>query len=1274
MQGLLRKSLVGGTGFSLWLAGFPLAAEELIITDFDAAGVVHSGDFTRATSPFVEGGDFWQAPAHPGAAEPGFLRVSVGVEGSFYVYLSWARHPQGATDVRVRVGKIEVLLDQSRLANGQVPEDYILDDMGGFDGLCASGLYLLAERPLSLRPDDLLEVRRSDTAAGTFTSLDTVIFSPDLLLDDLGNLAQPSGRMIFNTRDYGYGPDLSEPRGFGLLLPDPQDPTARIDFRAPAPPGRYTLSANPFGGPNRSPGATVTVYLGSIPLPAPPSQGGERGREIPSTKEGLKEYPVPLDHQRPTFGYTGWQILGAFRLGEDPRLTVPSPPDRQYTVVNLLRLHRLNDADLFPANRLPQGRFWMQWFPGAERPWLREVTVRLVGGDQPLTTTPLEETIPPGLRVDYTLSGLPLIGEEDPPSLFLPAPRPARFQAALADGYGFAFDTALLAEHPFLWVRDLGMFLSSQGTWTDLAKEREAQEQAVAESWNRPFESCAEKYYRWTGFREDGTGLDSRVWAFFQKREADPPEARAVDRIARMPEVDCTYFTQQMGDFRFHRTFLSWPDHNDEFYLLDQGLLGTSSASGGGSGHPPAEGFTVQFGLGNPPRFREDGDFEVVQSLEGGYHLIVHTDWAEGPVKIRQTAFAALLGGESLQTGIEPLLAYLELRLTHTGDAPLATALAVRFTPTDWPSGARPLPQVERIVWRDGAFRQGDRLLMAADEDTAGTNVAAVKRDPNEALFHIPLTLGPGQERAFHFALPYRLLPAEKLAEVRRQPYALALERTRRFWDERLAQGAQIETPDPILNNLYQTFYARCVNAADRDLQGRDIFYTSPIIYNAIWHQTNSLGVADYLARRGFFEECRRYLKPCFDWQGTPGPDSPAIADWSGFFGAPPEHCPLVWLSFHGWVQWACARYFELSDDRAWLDAHLPALLQSLEWVRNTRRRTMQLNADGSRPLNYGWFPPGRVTDGSHGTSIFSDGNIWRGCDALARVLERIGHPRAAEFRAEADDYRACLIRSLRQAAATRRLVRLNDGTWGPYLPGYLETGDLDTPVRWYAAVVDGPLEGILDTGVLAGQPEEGWLLAFLEDGYSPLAPGLADEPFYSGRLSAYLRRDQVENFLYGFYSLTANGLADETLTTIEHRSWGRGRVWDLAGWAAGYWTRHFTEMLCRTEGSTLWLCQATPRRWLEEGQRLQATGLQTEFGPISFTVTSHLRQGRIEASLQPPTRRPPTGLRLRLRHPQRQPIRRVMVNGQPWERFDPEREWIDLPGDLGPAQVVAFF
>jgi hypothetical protein len=460
---------------------------------------------------------------------------------------------------------------------------------------------------------------------------------------------------------------------------------------------------------------------------------------------------------------------------------------------------------------------------------------------------------------------------------------------------------------------------------------------------------------------------------------------------------------------------------------------------------------------------------------------------------------------------------------------------------------------------------------------------------------------------------------------------------------------------------------------SDLDLNGLSVFQTGPIVYNRVWHHITSNGVADYLARRGYFDLARRYLEPYFRWQGIPAPDSPAIKDWTGFFGAPLQQCPLVWLMYQGMIQWASARYFELSNDRAWLGEKLPALLKSMDWVASVRGQSKRLNFDGSKPLNYGWFPPGRVTDGSHGTSIFSDANIWRGMDSMTRVLETIGHSRAAEFRRETEDYRVCLQDGMRRAASERPLVRLNDDSWVPYLPAYLEKmpGQIE-PTRWYAAVVDGPWEGgLLDTQLFPpGSPENGWLVNYFEDSYSPMNPSLPDEPQWACHASEYLARDLIGAFLYTFYSHSTTTLARQTLTTYEHRSWGKDRVYELTGWAAGYWTRNFTNMLCRTVGEDLWLMQATPRRWLEDGKKVEVTKLQTEFGPISFSVDSTIRSGSIQAKVAIPQRRVPRNVRIRLRVPGSRKISSVTVNGAKWVDYDAAGEWVVLPGSLKAAAV----
>jgi len=297
--------------------------------------------------------------------------------------------------------------------------------------------------------------------------------------------------------------------------------------------------------------------------------------------------------------------------------------------------------------------------------------------------------------------------------------------------------------------------------------------------------------------------------------------------------------------------------------------------------------------------------------------------------------------------------------------------------------------------------------------------------------------------------------------------------------------------------------------------------------------------------------------------------------------------------------------------------------------------------------------------------------------DCMTQVLESIGHPKADEFREETDNYRQDLQSGMRRAAAERAIVRLNDDTWVPYLPAYLEqeSGQLET-TRWYAAVVDGPWQGgLFDTRVFpSGSAENWWLLNFFEDTYSPMNPGLPDEPQWACHATEYLERDAIENFLYTLYSQSTTTLARETLTTYEHRSWGESRVFELTGWAAGYWFRNFADMMARTVGKELWLMQATPRRWLRDGESVRVENLQTEFGPLSYSVASNVDSGTVAANIKIPSRRAPEKVKIRFRVPQGNRIQKVTVNSQRWNDFDSDEEWITIPGSLSTAEIRVEF
>lgn len=924
-------------------------------------------------------------------------------------------------------------------------------------------------------------------------------------------------------------------------------------------------------------------------------------------------------------------------------------------------------------------RFFVHWRAADEKhPWLSDVSARAM--EPGLTMETRRLPLEPSLETEYPNGMEVILTSPDRPM----EQRPSWIQLRLAQGYGFTFSDEMLAEHPYLWVRDLGIYIS-RGNWGDTALARVDAEARIKRSMTLPFESTAERYFNWTGFTEhEPDDIHRHVWEFITAKRLWPPEARVADRIAAMPEVDAAYFSARIPDLKFSRMYLGWAGHNDQFTLWNHGRLGVSSQSVGGNPtlkeipwHPRAAGYTFQFGVAGGgrafPRFREPGDESVRQRLEDGHNLIVVTEWTEDEVGIEQTNFASPLDGTKITTGLEPLLCWTKLTLSNRSTATGHAYLGIEFTDYDYVTFVPPNPIAGfgHLEWRDGAFRVGERVLAVSDPALAFEELPT--RDGRKR-FRAHVTLAGAQTRSFSFAHFYRAGMPGQISDVK-SAYQVAHGRTLRFWNELAARGASIRVPDDLLNHLFRTFLPRITLNAHPDPTGMTVMHTGPIAYARVWHHITAGGIGGDLVRRGQFELARRYFEALFAWQNIPAPDSPAITDWRGFFGAPPEQCAKVWINSHGKVLWAAARYVQFSGDRVWLEEKLPALLAAMEWVARGRQATMKLNPDGTRPLNYGWFPPGRVSDGMSGTSVFSDTNLWFGLAAMTRVLEETGHPRASEFRVAADDYRRCIQDGERRAAAERPLMRLNDATWVPYLPAFLDSaGDERSGKVKYVNVVDAAWAwGMLDTQVFPpGSPENQWLVHMIEDAYSAITPGLPDEPFCIGTMNEYLHQDRIANYLYAFYSQSTNAMSRQTLTTYEHRSWGQKREFELTPWAAGYWTTNFTNLLCRTVGRELWLLQATPRRWLADGQAIEVRNLQTEFGPITFSVRSKLTENLIEADVEPPSRTVANKLRVRLRVPVGRALRSVTVNGEQWTEFDPAGEWVFLPAGEKRIRVVA--
>jgi hypothetical protein len=280
-------------------------------------------------------------------------------------------------------------------------------------------------------------------------------------------------------------------------------------------------------------------------------------------------------------------------------------------------------------------------------------------------------------------------------------------------------------------------------------------------------------------------------------------------------------------------------------------------------------------------------------------------------------------------------------------------------------------------------------------------------------------------------------------------------------------------------------------------------------------------------------------------------------------------------------------------------------------------------------------------------------------------------------------------MRGLTEARIRTPVVRLRDGTYVPKYPSHLH--ERGRAQGWIRETLEGSLFLLIDGLIPPNDPQAAWILKdyednlYISDHYGYSIPVFDRFWFSRGGFSMqanlldgpipYLYRDEIKNYLRAYFNGFASAFYPEIRMCNEHSNPELGYPYgdhfkssDEAN--VTYWLRL---MFVREQGDDLYLGQAIPRYWLAQGRRVGIDRAASHFGPLSFWIASRADQGEIHATLTPPRRNPPKTIYLRIRHPQAKPIRSVTVNGKDYDKFDAEKEWIVLPGDVrGPQEVVA--
>ncbi|MEO6965982.1 MAG: hypothetical protein ABI076_08820, partial [Acidobacteriaceae bacterium] len=401
-----------------------------------------------------------------------------------------------------------------------------------------------------------------------------------------------------------------------------------------------------------------------------------------------------------------------------------------------------------------------------------------------------------------------------------------------------------------------------------------------------------------------------------------------------------------------------------------------------------------------------------------------------------------------------------------------------------------------------------------------------------------------------------------------------------------------------------------------------------------------------------------------------------------------------------GGVLWALADHYRFTRDNDWLRRVAPKIIAGCDFIVRARKRAMAASGDGAKPLSYGFAPAGCVADlRDWEYSFMLNAWFYAGLRNCAEILEQVDPAKAKSFAAEAADYKQSILKALHESVSLSPVTRLRDNTSVPSVPPYLglrgfstDVKDSVDPDRRHGYASDctiGPFH-LFNCGVLEpDDPIVTNMLNYFEDRFflsTPLASRvnldqLATDwfnlggfgklqPYYLHYQEAYLHRDQIPNFLRGFYNTLASIADPQTLTFQEELDFSGAQPNKTHEEA---WFFHqLRYMLVMEIGSELHLARGTPRCWLKGEQEISVQDAPTYFGQVSYRIRSSPDSQSVNAEVDLPTEKPASRVVLRLRHSDQKPLKAVRVNGKPWKKFDAKQETIELPMGISKVTIAA--
>lgn len=774
---------------------------------------------------------------------------------------------------------------------------------------------------------------------------------------------------------------------------------------------------------------------------------------------------------------------------------------------------------------------------------------------------------------------------------------------------GFSVSVDQLLEQKALWIPSLHVFLCAGDS-------------------PRSFDDHQKELAAWKGKRI----LD---------RVKSEPEAGYADYTARWEDMGSPSYTHPNQPAPGHIVGLTW----------DSAIAKFGVDRGGG----------VWNDYGNSDHFRFWFDFGDLtkgiagtwkgQSLAHGLPVLT-TIFERDGVRYGVEQFAYPLNGPPHERrGDIPMVLLQKLKLTNL----LGQARSVPVTMShrrQFPSFINTSLMLSRdgkaSLLSDTAFHKILFSLEGLDDEVDWSGTRDYQREEKRADVTATLQLPANGSREFVVKLPSPMVDPADASKLLALDYNIARKATLDFWSAWINRGAQFHVPEESVNDLFRATLWHALRLPRRHgSQNEDVQIDLPYS-NFAYSQTgtpwpvNQSVYVDYMlyGLRGYNDVANEELLAQFRNN----------QEFNGHMNGYAN-----WVSNTPGMLYAVAQSYFLSRDRQALDRLLPHSLKALDWCL-AQLRDSQSHSGEARGLVMG-----PLNDGTgEGVWAFNQAYMYAGLERFGQMLESVGNARAGEALEAAHQLRTAIAHAFGAATARSTLVELRDHTWTPYVPSEASTYRriLD---QWYPSDVDtGAVHLVRMKAVPPDSRLADSLLNDHEDNLYLKGWGMANEPVYNQQGTAYLLRDEPKAAIRTFYSYMASAFSQSAFEPVEHR-WTHGQYFGPPS-TDGAWFELYRNMLLReVDDRTLLIAEATPRKWLANGQRIDVQRAPTYFDQVSFRIESQVQSGRIVATVEFAGQNRPQTLLVRFRHPEEKPIRSVTVDGRDWKEFDRQKEWIQI-------------